>query len=184
VLAAAQRQFAEVGYDRTSMRSIAAEAEVDQKLVTYFFSSKQALFVAVTELPFEPGEAIRHVLEGDVAGRGERLARLILEVLENPQAGPRLIGLVRAAAAEPEAARMVRELLAQRIWARAADQLPVRSSSTAVALIATEILGLVMSRYVIRTEPLASLSAESVIGLVAPNLQRLLGGTRGGSRER
>lgn len=175
VLAAAQRQFAELGYDRTSMRSIAAEAEVDQKLVGYFFGSKHALFVAATELPFDPGAAISHVLAGHVTGRGKRLARLVMAMLENPQTGPRMIGLVRAAAAEPEAARMVRELFGREIWEPAAGRLPVGDPATAVSMIATQVLGLVMSRYVIRAEPLASLSTDQVIELIAPNLQRLLG---------
>ena len=69
--AAAQRRFAELGNDRTTLRSIAAEAQVDQKLVGYFFGSKQALFVAATELPFDPGAAIQHVL-GGMATRGAR----------------------------------------------------------------------------------------------------------------
>lgn len=156
------------------MRSIAAEAEVDQKLVGYLFGSKQALFVAATELPFEPEVAIHHVLSGDIAGRGERLARLIVGMLEKPELGPKLISLVRAAAAEPEAARMLRDLLGRRIWGPAADGLPVQHPSTAVAMISTQVLGLVMSRYVIRAEPLASLVPEQIVALIAPHFQALL----------
>ena len=173
VLAAAQRQFAERGYDRSSLRSIAAEARVDQKLVGYFFGSKHALFVAATELPFAPDAAVTHVLTGDAARRGERLARLIVELLEDPEAGRKLIGLVRAAAAEPEAARMVGDLLGREIWGPAAGKLPIKQPVGAVNLIATQVLGLVMARYVIRIEPLASLSKEGVVELLSPALQRL-----------
>src|SRR5215472_13437643 len=164
VLAAAQRQFAETGYDRTTMRSVAIEAAVDQKLVAYFFGSKHALFVAATRLPFDPVAAMPNVLGGDPAGIGERLARLILGLLEDPGAGRRLIGLVRAAAAEPEAARMVRDLFMREI----------SKPELAVNLVATQVLGLVMARYVIRVEPLASLPAEAVVASLAPILQRLL----------
>ena len=174
VLAAARRQFSELGYDRPSMRSIAAEAEVDQKLVGYFFGSKQALFVAATELPLEPGAAIAHVVGGDAEGRGRRLASLVMRMLENSETGPRLVGLVRAAAAEPEAADQLRDLLERRLWGPAAEGLAVSDPNTAVALISTHILGLVMSRYVIRAEPIASLAADDVIELIAPSLQRLL----------
>ncbi len=156
------------------MRSIAAEAEVDQKLVGYFFGSKQALFVAATELPFEPGAAIAHVVGGDAEGRGRRLARLVLRMLENSETGPRLVGLVRAAAAEPGAADQLRDLLGRRLWGPAAENLPVSEPGTAVALVTTHLLGLVMSRYVIRAEPIASLAAEDVVELIAPSLQRLL----------
>jgi AcrR family transcriptional regulator len=176
VLAAAQRQFAELGYDRTSLRSIANEAGVDQKLVAYFFGTKQALFVAATQLPFNPSAAIPHVLGGDVRGRGERLARLIVGLLESPEAGPKLIGLVRAAAAEPEAARLVRDLFGREIWGPAAAKLPVNDPALAVNQIATQVLGLAMTRYVVRAEPLASMPADRVIQVLTPTLQRLLAG--------
>jgi AcrR family transcriptional regulator len=182
VLAAAQRQFAELGYDRTTLRSIAAEAQVDQKLVGYFFGSKQALFVAATELPFDPGVALPHVLGGDGDARGARLARLIVEMLESPVAGPRLIGLVRAAAAEPQAARMVRDLLARQIWGPAAAKLPVKDPALAVSLIASQVLGLVMARYVIQAEPLASMPADQIVDLMAPMLQQLLTADNAGGR--
>jgi len=156
------------------MRSIAVEAEVDQKLVGYFFGSKHALFVAATELPFEPGAAIAHVLGGDAEGRGRRLAGLVVRMLEDSETGPRLVGLVRAATAEPGAADQLRELLGRQLWGPAAENLPVSDPGTAVALISTQILGLVMSRYVIRAEPIASLAAEDVVELIAPSLQRLL----------
>ena len=174
MLAAAQRQFAVLGYDRTSLRSTAAEAGVDQRLVGYFYGSKHQLFVAATKLPFDAGASIPHVLGGDVRGRGERLAHLIVGLLENKETGPKLIGLVRAAAAEPKAARMVRDLLGREIWGPATQKLPVGDPRLAVNLIATQVLGLVMGRYVIRAEPLASLATEDVIEMIAPALQRLL----------
>lgn len=178
VVAAAQRQFAQIGYDRTSLRSVAAEAGVDQKLVSYFFGSKHALFVAATRLPFEPSAAMTHVLGGDPRQRGLRLARLIVGVLDDPQGGSKLVGLVRAAAAEPEAAKLVRNLFDREIWGPAATRMATKDSTLAVSLIAAEMLGLVMARYVIRAEPLASLPSDAVVDLLAPTLQRLLGGER------
>jgi AcrR family transcriptional regulator len=176
VLAAARRQFSELGYDRTTLRSVAAEAGVDQKLVGYFHGSKHALFVAATALPFDPAEGIASVLTGDPEGRGERLANLIVSLLENPEVGDRLIGLVRAAAAEPEAGRLVRELLTAEVWKPAAVSLLGANPGLAVSLVAVQLLGLVMARYVVGAEPLASLPPEGVIELLAPILQRLLSG--------
>ncbi len=124
MLAAARHQFSELGYDRATIRSIAAEAGVDQKLVGYFFGSKQALFVAATTLPVDGGTSVAAVLGGDEAGRGDRLARLIVGLLEDPDAGTRLIGLTRAAASERDAARLLRELLGERIWSPAIAELP------------------------------------------------------------
>ncbi len=114
ILAAAGRQFAERGYDRTSLRSIAAEAGVDPALVAYFFDSKQQLFVDVTELPFAPEEVVPTVFAGDRARLGQRLATFLLTALASP-IQRRMTGLVRAAASEPAAAEMVRELISTRV---------------------------------------------------------------------
>jgi AcrR family transcriptional regulator len=179
VLEAARSQFSELGYDRTTLRSIAVEAGVDQKLVAYYFGSKQALLVAATQLPFDPIASMPAVLDGDPGGIGERLARLIVGLLESPEAGSRLIGLVRAAAAEPEAARMVRELFTREIWGPAAERVPADQPDLVVGLVATQVLGLVMARYVIRSEPLASLPPDAVVSAIAPALQRLLGRSGG-----
>jgi AcrR family transcriptional regulator len=178
VLTAAQRQFSELGYDRTTMRAVAAEAGVDQKLVAYFFGSKQRLFVAATGLPFDSGAVVPAILAGDRDTIGERLADSIVGVLEQPDAGPRLVGLVRAAAADPEAARMVRDLLTRELWEPAVALLQADQPELAVNLVATQILGLVMARYVIRAEPLASLPADELARSIAPTLQRHLVGDR------
>ena len=80
MLEAARRQFSQLGYDRTTMRSVATEAGVDQKLVGYFFGSKHALFVAATRLPFDPAGSMSGVLGGDPSGTGKRLARKTTEI--------------------------------------------------------------------------------------------------------
>ena len=70
----------------------------------------------------------------------------------------------------------VRDLFTREIWAPAAANVPAARPELAVGLVATQVLGLVMARYVIRAEPLASLPAEDVVGSIAPTLQHLLGG--------
>jgi AcrR family transcriptional regulator len=94
ILAAARRQFAEQGYDRTSMRGIAAEAAVDQALVAHFFGGKQALFVEVVRLPFEPSQVLPLLLEGDRETVSERLARFVASILESPEG--QIVGMVMA----------------------------------------------------------------------------------------
>jgi AcrR family transcriptional regulator len=174
ILAAARGQFSERGYDRTSLRSIAAEAGVDPALVTHFFGSKQRLFVEVVEFPFDPAEMLPRVLGGDPETVGIRLAELIVGMLENPEARARITGVVRAAASEPEAARMVRELLMREVWAPAAALLGVGDAELRMNLVGSQIIGLVMARYVVGAQPLASLSPEELVGAIGPTLQRYL----------
>jgi AcrR family transcriptional regulator len=171
---AAARLFAERGYDRTSLRAIAAAAGVDQKLVAHFFGSKQRLFVEVFTPPFDPAVAIPEVFAGDRAEIGERVARFLLGVLEDPEGRRRMTGLIRAAASEPEAARMVRDLISREILARIVEALGVDDADVRAGLLGSQVVGLAMARYIVRVEPLASMPADAVAAALAPNLQRYL----------
>jgi AcrR family transcriptional regulator len=171
---AAARLFAERGYDRTSMRAIAAAAGVDQKLVAHFFGSKQRLFVEVFTPPFDPGVAIPGMLAGAREGIGERAARFLLDILEDPDGRRRMTGLIRAAASEPEAARMVRDLISREILARFVEALDVEDADVRASLFGSQVVGLAMARYIVGVEPLASMPADAVSAAIAPNLQRYL----------
>ncbi len=175
IRAAASEQFSERGYDRPSMRSIAQQAGVDPALVSHFFGSKHALFVDVVELPFDPEQVVPMLFGGgDRADVGERLAGFLLGVLETPDGRRRVTGLVRAAASEPEAAAMVRDLLTREIFARVVEELRVEDAQLRANLVASQVVGLVMARYIIGLEPLASMPAEEVVAMIAPTLQRYL----------
>ena len=179
ILAAASRHFAQHGYDRASLRGIAAEAGVDQKLIAHFFGSKQRLFVAAVGLPFNPGEVLPTILAGDRATVGERLSGLLVNVLEQPELHQRLTGVVRAAASEPEVARMLREFLTRELFAPAAEMLGSQDGPFRANLVGSQIVGLVKCRYVIAIEPLASMPPTAVAAAVAPTLQRYLLGPLG-----
>lgn len=173
---AARRRFAELGYERTTIRGVATDARVDPALVVHFFGSKQQLFVSVMELPFEPEAVIPEVLAGRRSQVGLRLARFAVGLLENPKTRSTMTGIVRAAASEPRAAEMVRDLVAGRIVGAIARTLDVPDAPLRANLVASQMVGLVMARYVIRVEPLASLDSEALVKAIAPNLQRYLTG--------
>ena len=83
---AARRRFAELGYPRTTMRGIAADAGVDPRLITHFFGSKQELFVV--ELPFEPEPTFEALLADrgeDAVDIGARLAEFVLGMLDREE---------------------------------------------------------------------------------------------------
>lgn len=176
IRAAAARLFAAQGYDRTSLRAVAAEAGVDPKLVAHYFGSKQQLFVAVVELPFDPAVAVPAIFAGPREEIGERLARFFVGVLEDPEGRRRMTGLVRAAASEPEAARLVRELIGREVVGRIVEQLEVDDAGLRASLVGSQMVGLAMARYVVGIEPLASLPPDAVVAAIAPNLQRYLTG--------
>ncbi len=173
---AARRSFAAYGYDRTTIRAIATDAGVDPALVVHFFGSKQELFLAVMDLPFEPERALPHVLAGDRRRVGERFARFIVGVLEDERARSVMTGMVRAAASEPEAARMLRELVSRRVVGTIEATLGEEDAGLRATLVGSQVVGIVMARYVVAVEPLASLESERLVAALAPNLQRYLVG--------
>jgi AcrR family transcriptional regulator len=173
---AARRQFAELGYDRTTLRGIAGEAGVDAALVVRFYGSKEALFREVMALPPAVAEAMAGLAEGPTATVGRRLAEVIVGMLEDPRSRSVVIGRIRAASSHPEAAALVRETVTRdvgRLVAAVTDDEP----ETRAVLVGSQIVGLALARYVVRVEPLASLPAADVIDYIAPVFQHYLVGT-------
>lgn len=182
ILEAASRQFAELGYDRSTIRSVAAEAGVDAALVLHYFRTKQQLFLAVVELPFDPAEVLPALLAGDRREVGERLARLFMSVLDDADARNRWTSMLRAAASEPAAAEMLRELLTKRVFVPLAETLGVEDARLRATLVGSQLVGVVMARHIVRVEPLASLPSEELAWAIAPTLQRYLTGPLGSNR--
>jgi AcrR family transcriptional regulator len=175
ILAAARAAFADNGYDRASIRMIATGAGVDPALVHHYFGSKDQLFLASMQVPIDPTEVIPRVIAGGRDGVGERLVRTFLGVWDSP-AGVAGAALMRSALTNDQMARLLREFIVQRILRRAMmqlgvdpDEVPLRAS-----LVATQIAGLAMGRYLIKIEPLASVPAEVVVAAIGPTIQRYL----------
>lgn len=182
ILRAARSQFGQLGYDRTTIRSLAGEAGVDPALVLHFFGSKQRLFLEVVELPFDPVAVLPGLLAGDRRKVGERLARLFLAALDDEDARNRWTSMIRAAASEPAAADVLRELLTERVFAPLAGTLGVEDAQLRATLVGSQIVGLVMARHIVRVEPIASLPTDELVQAIAPTLQRYLTGPLGSNR--
>ena len=171
---AARRRFAKLGYQRTTIRAVAKEAGVDPALVMHFFGSKQRLFASVMGPPFDPEEVIPEILAGPRSQVGMRYARFAVGTLENPRSRELVTGMLRAAASEPAGARMVRETFAGRIVGAISESLDVADAELRASLVASQIIGVAIARYIIRVEPLASLDSEALTDAIAPTLQRYL----------
>ena len=174
IRAAATHQFAALGFDRATIRSIAAEAGVDPALVIHHFGSKQRLFIEAVQLPFPPEELIAQLVRGPRSEVGERVLRFILSVLADEEARARWIGLIRSAVTEPEATRVFREILSTRIFRPLAEQLGMDEAPLRASLAGSQIVGVVMARHIVLIEPLASLEEERLVDTIAPTIQRYL----------
>ena len=172
ILDAAREQFAKRGYAGASVRGIARVADVDPALVHHYFGSKEKVFVAAMELPFDPAERLAAVLDGDVDGLAQRLTRMFLGTWADPAFRTPMLGLVRSAFTGEQGATMLREfvgtaLLGRVALARGIDPLRVQAA-------AGQLVGVVILRYVVRLEPLASATDDELVALVTPTVQRYL----------
>ncbi|QKC81342.1 TetR family transcriptional regulator [Mesorhizobium sp. NZP2077] len=167
ILEAARQLFAEHGYDGASIRDVAAQASIDPAMVIRYFHSKDELFAraAVVNLQL-PDQRI------DPAAIGETLIRRFLVNWEGPANGPGMIILLRSAASNEHAADKVRDVFANQVRPMVASIGDPADAGRRAGLVASQLLGLAMCRYLLRLEPVVALSHEDIIRNIGPVLQR------------
>ncbi len=177
ILDAARVMFAERGFDQASIRAIATEAKVDPALVHHYFGTKDKLFLASMNAPMNPAELVPKALAGPREEAGERLVRTVLGVWDSP-AGSAAVALLRSAMSNEWTARLMREFVVTQVLRRAVAELGMEGEEAAMraALVATQISGLAVVRYVLKVEPVAGADPEDLVRAVGPTVQRYLTG--------
>ena len=175
LLEAASSVFIEQGYNGATVRSIAATAGVDPAMVNHWFGGKEGLFTAAVSIPINPAEIIPRMLEGDPDELAERIVRQFLTVWDSAGGGG-FIALLRSIATHETSVVMMREFITTVVFGRLVRALDADRPDLRAALCGTQIVGLGIIRYAIQLEPLASADHETVVGAIAPNLQRYLTG--------
>jgi AcrR family transcriptional regulator len=176
ILQAAREAFGERGFEGASVRSIAASAGVDAALVHHYFGTKQRLFVAASEFPVDPSVVVPALLAGPREDIGEGFARFVIELWDRPDMRPLLLGIVRSATTDPVAAGMMRRMLAEGPFLAIARAIDLPDAELRASLAGTQLMGIVIARYVVHLEPIASLPAAELALAVGPTLDRYLAG--------
>jgi AcrR family transcriptional regulator len=175
ILEAARTAFAEKGFAGTTIRAVAAEAGVDAALVHHYFGTKDDLFVAALELPVDPRQAIAPALVAGPDGAGERLLRVFLGVWDDPVHRPVFVALARTLL-DPSAGHLMREGFLPVVLQPVGRALGLDRPDLRMSLVASQLIGIILGRYVLALEPLASLSADALVTTYAPTIQRYLTG--------
>ncbi len=177
ILAAAKRAFADGGYERTTIRGVARVAGVDPALIHHYFGNKRQLFVDAMDLPANPAAIIEGLVESaDPEELGELMIRYMLNVWDNEEDRAPLVAIVRTAMSDDQAATMVREFATKEILGVIVKAARSDEQELRVTLLASQVFGLLIMRYIIKLEPLASTDAATVAAAIGPTFQRYLTG--------
>ena len=179
LLVEARATFAERGFEGTTIREVAARSGVDPALVHHYFGSKQQLFLSAMEFPIDVAAVLPAVVDGPRDTIGERVVRTFVAVWDRPEVTAVALGLVRSAATDTVAAGMLRRILVEGPLSALSAVLSAPDGGLRATLAGTQLVGLAMARYVVRLEPIASLSPDALAALVGPTITRYLVGDLG-----
>jgi AcrR family transcriptional regulator len=175
IVDAARERFMHDGYDKATVRAIAADAGVDVAMVYYFFGNKEGLFSASTLTgPEHPLHQLATLLDEGSEQIGSRLVRRFLERWDRGSAYEPFLTLWRSAAIQPQARAVLHDALAGPVAARVAAEFGVADAELRVELVASHLAGLAFARYQLKLEPIASTPAEDVVAWLGPTVQRYL----------
>lgn len=176
IVTEARRQFGDAGYGPTTLRGVAAGAGVDPRLVLHYFGSKRRLFLEAVELPVDPAVVVTQVLQGESGTVGERMANMVLSVLDDPAPRQVFLGLLRSAVNDDEAAGLVRDILTDRMLLPIARAVGADRPELRAAMVASQVVGLAVARHVVALPPMATASREELVAALAPAITHYLQG--------
>jgi AcrR family transcriptional regulator len=170
ILAAARERFASDGYERATIRAIAADAGIDPAMVMRYYGTKEKLFAATAEFDLRLPDP--RTLPRDQIG-----ALAVTIFLERWESDDTLMALLRAGVTNEAAAERLRGIFATQVAPAVAAVVPDRSEmATRSGLVASQLLGLALTRYVLRLPPVAAMSRDEVVRWVGPTIQRYITG--------
>lgn len=173
---AALTLFSTIGYDKVSLRAIAREADVDPALIHHYFSSKSDLFAqTVLDLPLEAGQVVSDVLNGPREQIGERAVAAFLAAYDSPESGrDRFTAMLRSAVAADIVQRPLSEFMSKEVFGPIAEQLGHRDYRLRAQLAVSLVLGMALSRYILRLQALEAASDRNLVRGLGRAMQEIL----------
>ncbi|WP_052847123.1 TetR family transcriptional regulator [Streptomyces avicenniae] len=175
ILVSARAEFGERGYDRASIRAIARGADVNPALVHHYFGTKEGVFAAAVAAAAAPAaRGLPDAGRFPVSEFGVRFTRFFFGIWEDEATRTPLLAVVRSALDNEAAARIFQRFVREELLSRVAGGLDAPDAELRAELAAGQLIGVVLMRYALRIEPLASADAEELIGRLAPVVQHHL----------
>jgi AcrR family transcriptional regulator len=167
-------EFGEHGYEGATVRAIAARAEVDAALVHHYFGTKSDLFAEITDFPLRPDLEVPRILRGPRDQAGERIVRFVLEAFERPEVRKRGVIVLRTAISGKLTAPLVTGFLSRELLPRIAAELDPPDATLRASLVASQIAGMLITRYVVKLPAMADATTDDLVAQVGPTIQRYL----------
>jgi AcrR family transcriptional regulator len=166
ILAAARERFAESGFERATIRAIAADANIDPSMVMRYFGNKDQLFAAAADFDLDFPDL------SDVAA-DQLGAALVAHFMNRWERDEALIVLLRSSTTNAEAAQRMQQIFAAQLMPEIA-KVNAAEAARSAGLIATQMLGLALCRYVLKLPPIVAMSRDEVVSWLGPTCQRYL----------
>lgn len=171
ILAAARQRFTSEGYERTTIRSVARDAGVDPAMVMRYYENKEGLFGAAVDinllLPDLTGTPV-----DEVAGL---LARHFVSRWEGDLSDEAIMVMLRSAVTNPAAAERLRHVFGRQVVTLVRSLThDAADSDLRAGLISSQLLGIALTRYILKLPPVAGIDAETLIAAITPVLSHFL----------
>jgi AcrR family transcriptional regulator len=174
ILAAAREEFAQNGWAGTTIRAVARGADVDPALVYHYFGSKEGLLDAATAPPPRWVEQVAQTWATPRDQLGRALLTTVLTSWADDEIGPTLRAVLLTAAHEPKTRDKLKAIIERTLIGQSLLGTDEADRLKRSGLIASQLLGFALMRYVWKVEPIASMPDAEVLAAVAPNLQRYI----------
>ncbi len=176
ILTSARELFARNGIGNTSIRAVAGAAGVDSALVHHYFGTKERLFAAAVRVPIDPMDIIGPLREAPIEELGLKLPSMLVPLWDS-EIGAAFIAALRSMLAGSEVnlfRSFIQDVIAVEVGTRVDN--PPGTGIIRIQFVASQLVGVLMARYILELEPFASLPADQIARTIAPNLQRYLTG--------
>jgi AcrR family transcriptional regulator len=176
ILAAARELFADLGFERATIRAIATRADVDPATVYHFFATKEDLLDAALQLPMDP-RLLLDAIAANPGREGETLVRQALRIWDEPATRLQFRALLRIGVSHERAGEALKNLFSRQLVEVLAQHMPRKDAELRAGLVATQMAGLALLRFIIPLDAVARAESQTIVDLVGPNIQRYFDGS-------
>lgn len=175
ILTSARDHFIRLGYDATTMSAVARDSGCTPAMVTYYFESKQRLFRECMNLPRDPAEEILGLLSEGLEGAGRRIAERVLGWYEDELTADTMRALAVTLLSDPATIQRFRDYIRHSILDVVSEALGMEDEfAEQIEFAVASVFGVVVMRYLVQLEPIASMPRERLVAELAPQIQSRL----------